>query len=57
MAKPTNAWLLIASELMELERELNSLSNVELKDVERLKAYRKKLLSLKEQAIKNSLQK
>lgn len=51
-----NIWLKIAAELEELNESLEGYDNVELKDVRRLNEYRKKLLKLKEQALKNCLQ-
>ncbi len=51
-----NIWLKIASELEELNGSLEGYDNVELKDVRRLQEYRKKLVRLKEQALKNCLQ-
>ena len=52
----SNIWLEIASELQELNERIESDGNIELKDVRRLTEYRKKLLRLKEQALKNCLQ-
>ena len=51
-----SVWLTIAAELQELSDRLDADVNVELKDVWRLNEYRKKLLKLKEQALKNCLQ-
>lgn len=51
-----SVWLKIAAELQELSESLEGYDNVELKDVRRLQEYRKKLVRLKEQALKNCLQ-